>query len=194
MRYVLISLMLLVSSVFAQTAGEAEMAFNREYNEAKAVFDARVKAAQDKFVAVLKEELKRLTQKGDLDGAITVREKIKSLEDETKPNDEVVKVDGTKFQSLIGNYKGNVLEYKISRENGVYILEELSPHQFKSISSIIFKNMLLFQWPNNEDSISVEVNQNGVLFTCWKHGSRGGLVAKQPSGDFWWKSILKKIN
>lgn len=85
MRYVLISLMLLVSSVFAQTAGEAEMAFNREYNEAKAVFDARVKAAQDKFVAVLKEELKRLTQKGDLDGAITVREKIKSLEDETKP-------------------------------------------------------------------------------------------------------------
>jgi hypothetical protein len=62
------------------TVGQAEMAYNREFNEAMAVFDARVKAAQDKFVIFLKEEMKRLTTAGDLDGAIAIREKIKSFD------------------------------------------------------------------------------------------------------------------
>ena len=111
MRYVLISLMLLVSSVFAQTAGEAEMAFNREYNEAKAVFDARVKAAQDKFVAVLKVEMKRLTQKGDLDGAVAIKEKIKGLESQEVNELKLKKIIGTKWKK---NSTGDIIEFKVS--------------------------------------------------------------------------------
>jgi hypothetical protein len=76
-----------------QTVGQAEMQFNREYNEAKAIFDKTVKVAQDKFVAFLKEEMKKLTTSGDLDGAIAIRDKIKSLESDIQkvivPNKKV---------------------------------------------------------------------------------------------------------
>jgi len=193
MRYFLI-IFLMASSLFAQeslTVGQAEMQYNREYNAAKAIFDRSTKIAKDKFINLLKNEMTKLTQKGDLDGAITINEKIKSLKL------EVVKDNlNQKFSNFIGTYKGLVMgkegSYRITFDKGVYILEELTPHQFKSVSSITFKDLLLFQWPNNNDLISVELVDNSIIFICWKHGSQGGFIARQPSGEFWWKSTMKK--
>jgi hypothetical protein len=78
-----------------KTIGEAEMTFNKEFNTAKEEFDAKVKVAQDKFTFLLKEEMKRLTAKGDLDGAVAIREKIKTFE----------VVETSKIQSMVGKWK-----------------------------------------------------------------------------------------
>jgi len=85
-----------------KTIGEAEKMFNREYNDAKDAFDARVKIAQDKFVLLLKEEMKKLTTKGDLDGAVAVREKIKVLESNDRLSQEKVTENEDKSIMLVG--------------------------------------------------------------------------------------------
>lgn len=60
--------------------GQAEMQYNREYNTAKEEFDRKMKLAQDKFITVLKDEMKKLTQRGDLDNAMLVKQKIETLD------------------------------------------------------------------------------------------------------------------
>jgi hypothetical protein len=81
MRY-LLGALLFTTTLFAAESrfSEAEAKFNREYDAAKAVFDRAVKVARDKLVVAYNEEMKRLTAKGDLDGAVAIREKIKNFE------------------------------------------------------------------------------------------------------------------
>jgi hypothetical protein len=115
-----ICFLVVVGSVFGAelppAAHQAEMAYNKEYNEARVVFDTRVKAAQDKFITFLKNEMKRLTQAGDLDGALALKEKISSLE----KSDEKSEKDENK-NSIIGvwEYGNNTREFT---NNGICIL------------------------------------------------------------------------
>lgn len=80
MRY-LLGVLFFTTALFSAESrfSEAEAKFNREYDAAKAVFDRAVKVARDKLVVAYNEEMKRLTAKGDLDGAVALRDKIESL-------------------------------------------------------------------------------------------------------------------
>jgi hypothetical protein len=76
-------LFLSVFAAIAATAGElapGEQVYNQALERAKATYDREVKLARDSFVRALKAEQTRLTQKGDLEGAIKFRDKIASLD------------------------------------------------------------------------------------------------------------------
>jgi hypothetical protein len=102
-----LAIFLVLGSVFSEeiqpkTVGEAEMAYNREYNTAKEQFDARVKVAQDKLVLFLKDEMKRLTVKGDLDGAVAIRGKIKTFEEPEKQVEKPISEPIDRSSWLVG--------------------------------------------------------------------------------------------
>lgn len=115
MRY-LLGTLLFTTALFAAESrfSEAEAKFNREYDAAKAVFDRAVKVAQDKLVVAYNEEMKRLTAKGDLDGAVALRDKIKNLEPEKavvkRPEVEII----GKWDITIGSNKG---VWEFSKDN-----------------------------------------------------------------------------
>ncbi len=202
MRFLLVFLVL-VGVVFGAEEKpklKAEVEYEKQVAVAAAEFEKQIQLAKMRLIYALREELKKaaaVTPVADTDLIAQLGARIKELEANTKPV-EVVKDDPIKFSNFIGTYKGPVMgkegSYRITYDKGVYVLEELVPHQFKSVNSITFKNLLLFQWPNNEDLISVELIGNSITFICWKHGSQGGLIAKQPSGEYWWKSVMKKVN
>jgi len=102
MRY-LLGTLLFTTTLFAAESrfSEAEAKFNREYDAAKAVFDRAVKVAQDKLIVAYNEEMKRLTVKGDLDGAVALRDKIKNLETEAVKKAE----PKLKIEDVCGNWK-----------------------------------------------------------------------------------------
>lgn len=56
-----------------------EIGYNRACQQAKANYDRAIKIARDRFITALKAEMERLTKKGDLDGALTIRSRIQNI-------------------------------------------------------------------------------------------------------------------
>jgi hypothetical protein len=69
-------LIVLLGFAAVQAEDQAEAEYNRAVEKAKSEYDAKVKIAKDKYAASLKAEMDALTKKGDLDGALKVREKL----------------------------------------------------------------------------------------------------------------------
>lgn len=68
---------MLVGSAFCSEQSDKE--YQTALDKAKAEYDAKVKVAKDKYVKDLKVEMDAATKKGDLDGAIKMRDKIVEL-------------------------------------------------------------------------------------------------------------------
>ena len=146
MRY-LLGTLLFTTTLFAAESrfSEAEAKFNREYDAAKAVFDRAVKVAQDKLVVAYNEEMKRLTVKGDLDGAVALRDKIKNLEQASKKEPE---------QIFIGDYSTQWGSWSIRFEKNTYSLYQ---NNLKiSNSCEISDNKLIFDCHNNHNSMIID--------------------------------------
>lgn len=83
-----LSMTCLVSVVIV--AGEsvqdpAEKEYNAVLEAAKKDYDAKIVVATTRFVAALKAQMETLTKKGDLDGALRIRDRISSLESSSSP-------------------------------------------------------------------------------------------------------------
>lgn len=79
--------LILCSSVLASDQSDKE--YQTAVDKAKAEFDAKVKVAKDKYVSSLKVEMTDLTKKGDLDGAVKIRDKIAGLDGKKDKEPEV---------------------------------------------------------------------------------------------------------
>jgi len=155
MRY-LFGALLFTTALFAAESrfSEAEAKFNREYDAAKAVFDRAVKVARDKLVVAYNEEMKRLTVKGDLDGAVALRDKIKSFD---------VKIEIGQF--ILGNWfytsKNGWKTILTFNEDNTFTARDGSS---KTGNHWEFSDVLSLIW-NNGDKRILKWNSDKMIFS-----------------------------
>lgn len=95
MRNLIAALSLLVPSAFAEeapnltpAADKAVAAYEAQVEKAHKIYIGLVRSEQEKLVVILHKEMDALTKKGDLDGAIAIKDKIAVLA-KSVPDDAV---------------------------------------------------------------------------------------------------------
>jgi hypothetical protein len=134
---------------------QAEKDYQSAVDKAKAEFDAKVKVAKDKLVATLKVEMDAATKKGDLDGALKLRDRIAEL----TPKAVVVpsKPDLASLQEILMNQKWKYIHDNSDPER------YNKPLKFESSGKISLGNENEASWRLTETTLEI-LNQKGEVF------------------------------